>query len=287
MLRRRVLPLLAFVLAAQAVAAPAAAQAPPAAETPPAADQSHDPCGGAGRLLATLNRPTVGYSACAIPRGTVVLEEGYQINAQGGPAASVYAQYPQGFERVGVAKRFELDLIGPNVNRLSTAAGLSTGLSDMGAGFKYEFQPKTRFTYAVDGLYTAPTGAAAFTAGGPTETLNLDVAYALSPSVGLGTTLAAVSTGGARQDGTFGRFGAFDPSFVVTAQMPHEYQLYAELVGQSRIAPDLGGRWYTDFGVQKLVGRDFEIDVEEGVDFTPVLGSRFTYTGVGFGVLLP
>ncbi len=44
-----------------------------------------DPCGGHSRLLATANRPTIGYSACAVKRDTVVFELGYQNEVQGTP----------------------------------------------------------------------------------------------------------------------------------------------------------------------------------------------------------
>ncbi|MDE2573112.1 MAG: hypothetical protein KGM44_11430 [bacterium] len=265
---------------------PPALPIPMAAATPTAPPQAADPCGGNARLLATLNRPTIGFSVCAVPPGSVVLEEGYQINVRRGPDTGVAVQYPQGFERLGLSPRLELDIVGPNLNRSRSSAGDSRGLSDMGLGFKYEFAPKGRFTYAVDGLLTAPTGSGGFSAGGPTQTLNLDISYALTPAIALGTTLSGLAGGGVRADGSLGRFAAFDPSLVITAQMPNAYQFYAELAGQSRVSPDEGGRAFVDFGVQKLIGPCFELDLEEGIGFTPVQGSRFTYTGLGFGVRL-
>src|SRR5690242_16479790 len=46
-----------------------------------------DSCGGPGRLLATANRPTIGYSACAVKKGTAVFELGYQNQSNGTPTA--------------------------------------------------------------------------------------------------------------------------------------------------------------------------------------------------------
>ncbi len=250
----------------------------------PAAD-AKDPCGGSTRLLATLNRPTVGYSACAVPRGAVVLEEGYQNQSQGGTSASVTTTYPQGFERVGIADRFELDLIGPNLNRVRDRSGaVTSGFSDLGLGFKYELPPGGRFTYGVDGLFTAATGSGGFGAGGPTQTLDVDVAYAASPAIGFGTTLAGASSAGFDASGRGARFGYFLPSFVVTAQIPNAYQFYAELVGQTKLAPGGGGHVFSDAGVQKLLGPDLEVDVEYGSSYTPIGGSRFQYIGTGFGL---
>jgi len=247
-------------------------------------------------LLATLNRPTVGYSPCAVPKGAIVLEEGYQNTFAGGPAAQTLSAYPQGFERVGIAQRLELDLIGPSVNRLRGGGSMSSGSSDLGLGFKYELPQKGRFTYALDGLYTAATGTGGFSNGGPTQTLNLDLAYAASPALGFGTTLAAAASSGFFQPGTSatnatlaplpGRYATFDPSVVVTLQRPNYYQFYAELVGQTKMAPRAGGLVYTDFGLQKLLGPYLELDAEYGVDFTPVKGSRFRYVGFGAGIRL-
>ncbi|MBC5799840.1 MAG: hypothetical protein GIX03_10130 [Candidatus Eremiobacteraeota bacterium] len=273
-------------------------EAPPPAPSPSPratlAGLQADPCGGTGRLLATLDRPTVGYSACAVPKGAIVLEEGYQNTFAGGPAAQTSTAYPQGFERVGVARGWELDLIGPNANRQRSSSTITGGYSDMGLGFKYELPQEGRFTYAVDGLVTAATGTGGFSNGGPTQTLNIDVSYAASPAFGIGTTLATAASTGFFEPGTFAtsgtlpavreRYITFEPSLVVTLQWPHDYQLYAELVGQTKTAPRAGGRLYTDFGLQKLLGPYLEIDGEYGIDFTPSNGSRFNYIGVGAGI---
>jgi len=245
-------------------------------------------------LLATLNRPTVGYSPCAVPKGAIVLEEGYQNTFAGGRSAQTTSAYPQGFERVGVAQGLELDLIGPTVNRQRGGSAMSAGYSDLGLGFKYEAPQHGRFTYALDGLVTAATGTGGFSNGGPTQSINLDIAYAASPALGFGTTLATSASTGFFEPGTSTtngtlaqvreRYATFDPSFVVTLQWPNYYQFYAELVGQTKTAPRAGGVVYTDFGVQKLLGPYLELDAEYGIDFTPVRGSRFRYIGIGTGI---
>ncbi len=255
-----------------------------------------DPCGGSTRLLASLDRPTIGFSTCVAPVGSAIIEEGYQLNTQGGPAASVSATYPQGFQRFGILPRLEIDLIGPNFNRVRSDAGISSGFSDLGVGFKYQFQQKTKVQWAIDGLFTAATGASAFTAGGPTEQLNLDIAYPLSANVGIGTTIGFASTSGAPSNAgaatasstasKYSRYGAIIPSIVVTDQVNHLTQFYAEYVNPTKIAPDLGGRSFTDFGIQRLFGQYVEVDAEYGIDFTPVQGSRFRYVGLGFGVYI-
>lgn len=280
--------ILGFALAVAFAPFPAFAATPspvPSATPAPASD----PCGGDARLLATLNRPTVGYSACAVAPGTIVFEEGYQ-NQQGSNAnPSTLIQYPQSFTRIGVKDRFEVDVIGPYFNRLAVPDGTgglnrTSGYQDGGLGVKYEFTPRGRFTVGVDGLYTAPNGSRGFTGGGPTETANVDVAYAATPSFGIGTTLAFLRASGFDASGKQKRYGAFMPSGVLTTQLNDAYQVYAEYVYLSKLAPDQGGRAFVDYGVQHLLGKRFEIDLEQGVSITPDTTLKFSYIGFGFGV---
>ncbi len=125
-----------------------------------------DPCGGPARLLATANRPTVGYSTCAVKKDTLVVELGYQNQQNGTPIdGSVQTQVPQNFSRVGVAKNFELDIIGPNYfatrayGPSAATNGTSHGVTDSGLGFKYELPLQGRWTFAVDGLDLPPNGS--------------------------------------------------------------------------------------------------------------------------------
>ncbi len=265
---------------------PTASNAPVASPSAVATDATDDPCGGPSRLLATLDRPTFGYSACAVPKGSIVLENGYQNQVQGGDSPSVTTTIGQGFQRVGIADRIELDLIAPTFNRSSSGGTLTSGYSDVGLGFKIELPQRGRFTYAVDGLYTAATGTGGFTTGGPSQTLNFDVAYALSPAVGIGSTLGFVSAAGNYTSLTshFERYGFALPSVVVTAQIPNAYQFFVEFVGQTKIGPAQGGRIFTDFGVQKLLSHYFELDAEYGTSFTPVGGARYHAIGFGAGI---
>ncbi len=85
---------------------------------------------------------------------------------------------PQAFTRIGVADRFEFDIIGPNYEAVRAYAPRSAGsdrygVDDSGLGFKYEFVPTGKWTIGVDGLYTAPNGSKFLTAGSASYTGNL------------------------------------------------------------------------------------------------------------------
>ena len=270
--------------------------APTVAPSPAASDAASDPCGGPTRLLATLDRPTFGFSACAVPKGSILLENGYQNQSQGGDSPGVATTIGQGFQRVGIADRVEVDLIAATFNRASSGGVLTKGFSDFGLGLKLELPQRGRFTYAVDGLFTAATGTGGFSTGGPSQTFNFDIAFAASPAIGVGSTLAFSSASGTYTTPTnsiaiapvsrFERYGFVMPSIVVTAQIPNAYQFFAELAGQTKTGPAQGGRFVGDIGVQKLLGRNVGLDAEYGNSFTPINGSRFHYIGFGAGVRL-
>lgn len=232
----------------------------------------------------------MGYSTCAVATGTGVFELGYQNQIDGTTTAgSVQSQFPQNFLRLGLAERFELDVIGPNEIRVRSYAppapgATASGAADSGLGCKFELPPSERWGVAFDALYLPPTGSAAFTAGNATYTANFDAGYSLAPATSLGTTVAFSSTGGYGADGIHARYGLVEPSAVISQRLANAYQLYAEYVFVSKLAPDLGGRAFADFGVQKLLGERTEIDVEYGHAFTAVPALRFDYVGAGLVV---
>ncbi len=277
-----------MIAAAQNVPVPSA----PVASPSPSSGTPEDPCGGDMRLLATLNRPTVGYSACAVPPKSIIFEEGYQVQEQGaGATESIATQYPQSFTRIGVRPGLEVDVIGPYYNTLASPDGKgglirTHGYQDSGLGFKYEFIPRGRYTLALDGLYTAPNGSPGYTAGGATETINLDAAFAATSTFGIGTTLAYWSTSGFNTNGKRSRFEVLMPSAVLTKQLKGFYQLYAEYVYVSKLGPDRGGRAFADYGVQHLLSKHLEIDVELGNSITADPNLKFKYLGIGLGVAL-
>lgn len=261
-----------ILAAVMSLLAVAPSPAPKPAATP-------NPCAG---LLAQLNRPTVGFSPCAVDKGTTVFELGYQ-NTRYAQAPS-RVQIGQGFLRFGVAQRFELDVIGPNEVVQRGAGANVSGLADSGIGFKYGLLQGQHWQLGIDGLYTTPNGVRAFTAGSATLTANLDAGYELTKTLSLGTTLSFASTGGYSSAGVHGTFGTFTPSALLLQQFGHVTQAYVEYVNVSRDAPDVGASSFADTGIQRLIGNGLEIDLEYGRSLSGPAAQRFSYIGAGIGV---
>jgi hypothetical protein len=230
-------------------------------------------------MLATLNRPTIGFSACAVKPHESVWELGYNAVRQADGTRS--GVYPQGFIRFGAAPGLELDAIGPNYITQNSGGMITAGFADSGAGAKYEFFHDGSNVIAFDFLYTVPSGAPAFTAGAPIATLNFDYGRSLSPNAGFATTIGVQSSFAATPNGASSRFASFVPSVAFTIQSNPRTQFYAEAFGQTKIRPDGGTLFGLDGGVQYLLAPNFEIDGEFGETVTDLVRARYFGAGIG------
>ena len=263
-----VTPLLTLVIVAATAASPSPSPAP-------------DPCGGATtNLLAALNRPTIGFSACAVKPRQSVWEIGYNNVAQSD--GSHVAIYPQGFIRFGVARRLEFDIVGPLYAVQQFQGTVQRGFLDTGIGAKYEFFQDESSVAAADLLYSMPTGAANFTAGAPIATLNLDYGRALSPVSGFATTIGIQSSYSQDLNGRSARFTSLVPSIAFTTQTNPRTQFYAEAFGQTRIRPDGGTLFGINGGIQYMLLPCLEIDAELGQTATDLAHAH--YLGFGLGL---
>lgn len=220
---------------------------------------SPDPCADSGRtgMLATIDRPTVGFSACAVKRNDVLAEFGYANQTDAGGATPAY---PQGLIRYGAAPNLELDVLGPS------------GHFDSGAGLKYELRHDASGSEAIDFLYTAPNGAPGYSAGYAVETVNFDA----------GTSLGGTWSGGITLGYQMGAVSALLPSAVVVKQFTPSSQAYVEAFGATRTRPGGGWRIGYDAGLQYLLNDRLEVDAEAGTTASDQTHAH--YLGFGFGV---
>ena len=240
-----------------------------------------DPCGGGTtNLLATLNRPTIGFSACAVKPHESLWELGY-VNASQSDGSHA-ALYPQGFIRFGGAPRLEWDIVGPNYAVANAGGVIQRGFADAGVGAKYEFFSGPSDTAALDLLAVFPTGSPLFTAGAPVTTLNFDYGHSLSSDAGFATTIGVQSSFAQTLDGRASRFTSLLPSAAFTIQSNPRTQFYVEWYGQTRIRPDGGTLFGVNGGIQYMLRPNVEIDAEIGQTVTDL--ARAHYFGFGIGV---
>ena len=228
-----------------------------------------------GGLLAILNRPTIGFSTCAVAPHHFVGEFGIQNTVD---AAGSNLSLGQGFVRYGLGHGFEADINAPNVIAGSTVP--FAGLQDLGIGLKWQFLDRPTLGGAFDLLQSFPTARAGVSLGAPSTTLNLDLATALGPRAGLGMTLAAIDSSGFGSRGRR-RYMAFQPSMALTDLLTPRLQVYLEGVALSRTAPDAPGAFTLDGGFQYAATPRLELDIE-GAQSTSA-GIHSHYFGLGFG----
>ncbi|MHB8742130.1 MAG: transporter [Sulfuricaulis sp.] len=249
-----------------------------------------DPCGGSSMLLATLDRPTVGDSSCVVPRGRIVLEAGIQRAALSGTPGGQFATLPNAELRFGLPDQSELVWLPPNLqyqhNKAGSgsAAGTAHGFSATTLGLKHEIGYNAQWQETIEDLVTAPSGSPLYGSHGWGDAASGIVSYSpggpfgLSLMLGISSQTAPTAAGG-------NRFNSINPDIVVTWLSNPRLQFYGEVYGQSRTAYAQGSGFDADGGVQYLLDRKWEVDLEEGIRLHGELGGFERYTGIGLGAL--
>lgn len=263
----------------------AGAKAHAAAPAVPAA-----PCTGPSAMLALLDRPTVSDSSCVVPDGMGVLEAGITLGLLSGSPGGSTDTGPNAELRWGLPDHSELVWLPPNFQyqRSSAAPGvpaaMARGFGPTTLGIKHEFGYTAHWQWTAETLATIPSGDRAYGSPGLGVAANAIVSYSsdgpFGASLMLGVTseTAPSATGGQR-------YLSINPDFTVTWQSSPRLQFYAEVYGQSHTGHGQGWGSDADGGVQYLITRRFEVDLEEGVRLQGNLGGFSHYTGAGMGLL--
>jgi hypothetical protein len=256
------------------------------APLPEAADS--DPCAASkiSALLSLLDRPTVSDSACAVPTGYFVLEMGYQHSNVRGAGGGWVDNYPQAELRYGLPGGNEFKVLASNYNRQRTGipAAASSGLSATSIGFKHELGYTSKWLGSLEAILTLPSGNNVFGSRGTGASFNGIVAYSLTDQIGLSLQLG-VSSQTEPESAGGGRFTSFTQFLTATWNPLERLQFYGEVFGQTKTAPHEGAGYNFDGGVQYIVARWLEVDIEEGIRLSGNLGGFTHYIGVGMGVL--
>jgi len=216
----------------------------------------------------------------------VVLELGFIRANLRGEGSGKADSYPQAEVRFGLPGRNELKILAPNYTsqRLRTPQEPSSGLSAASIGFKHELGYTGKWLGSVEAVLTLPSGNDVFGSRGLGTTVNGIVAYSLSAHVGLSLQLGISSlTDSVLAGGR--RFTSFNQFLTATWNPIERLQLYGEFYGQTKTARSEGAGYNFDGGLQYLVTRWLEADLEAGVRLTGNLGGFTHYYGVGIGIL--
>ncbi len=241
---------------------------------------AEDPC--AGSLLALLDRPTVSFSTCVVPKGRVVLEMGFQHATLRGQGDGKVDNYPQAEFRAGLPGKNEFVLLSPNYTSQRSGDEDSAGWSATTLGIKHSLGYNSHWQGAFIALFTLPSGSQSFGSRGLGVAVNGIASYSFTEQTGLSLQLG-VSSQTDPQSAGGGRFTSFISNLVFTWQPTTRLQFYSELFGQSKTGPGKGAGYNADGGAQYLLAPSWEVDLEGGVRLTGDLGGYTHYYGAGMG----
>lgn len=234
-----------------------------------------NPCGGPSGLLAELDRPTVGDSACTVKSGRAIVEFGYADAHTGGEETQ---NGPQAELRFGLPDHNEFVLLPPNATFTDGGTPANTQYSATVMGLKHEWGYTRRLIYTGEILLTTPTSTTTPASGtGWGAAANGIVGLSLTHAVAVGLMLGVTSL----YDQENRRYTSLNPDFTATWLLDPRWQLYGEIYGQSHVAYGAGSGWDCDGGVQYLVSRRIEVDAEVGQRLSGALGGYRNYWGVG------
>ena len=247
-----------------------------------------DSCAGPYALLNILDRPTISDSVCAVKKGKILTELGYDYQIETGNDFNTLETLPQIELRYGTGHNIELKLFPPNYKLLTTyTAGKTSrifGYSNAGLGVKYEFEYGKKWGIAADTAVMFPSGTTDFGSNGTGVIVNGIFAYNINADISVGV-----------QIGLFHLFNpvysiqqtSVNPIIVVTDQLNQitdRLQIYAECYNTIDIMHDNGIMSSIDAGVQYLLSQDIEIDLEAGHNLADIPYNNTTYVGFGTGV---
>jgi hypothetical protein len=236
------------------------------------------PCGGPTDLLSIVNRPSQGDNACVAPVNSTILETGYQYLdlLDGGSIQN----YPQGFVRIGLDNKFEIDFLLPNYVHQKFQHQSERGFNASILGIKHEISSSSNLVISIDSYVILPSGSAAFgsrSVGGIFNgvfTYNLNSEISLSGMLGGSTSSQSIEEGGEY-------YSSINPDLVLSWSK-EKINIYGEIYGQSKTAPDQGSGFNMDAGVLYSLRKNIVIDLSIGKRISGELFgfTRYISTGI-------
>lgn len=235
-------------------------------------------CGGPSDLLLFVNRPSVADSACVVPDKSVVLELGYQYQVL--IDEGIQQNFPQTQLRLGLADRFEFNVILPNYNHQTVHP--YTGFNASAIGMKHEIEANETWILSIDGSVILPSGSASFgekRVGGLFNGIfnyNVTSEISLLGMLGISTQTQSINDGGQR-------YSSINP-YVDLSWSKEKISIYGEIYGQSKTGPENGSGFNLDTGVLYEVKKNIVIDLEVGQRLSGELFGFSRYIGTGIAI---
>jgi hypothetical protein len=244
------------------------------------AETPENPCGGPSALLSIINRPTVGDSACVVPLKKIVVETGTQYQQLLGQGSQI--NIPEAVFRLGLPADTEFVFILPNFIHQTIAP--YSGFTTSAIGLKHEVGYAKNWVASAEAYFIIPGGSAAFGSHGAGAVVSAIVNYIPKPAWSFTFLLSAVTQTESSSAGG-GRFNSLNPDLVLSYSATEILNFYAEVYGQSKVAPGEGSGFNADAGLIYLPRPDIAVDIELGQRLSGNLYGFSHYLGAGLSLL--
>lgn len=240
-----------------------------------------DPCGGPAALLNIADRPSAGDSACVVPYKKVVMEFGYQYQELT-HSAGHQQNFPEAVFRLGLPADNEFVVVLPN--RILQSDVPRAGSTATIVGLKHELGYNQFWLAAIESLVALPNGSAAFGSKGTGLAINGILSYAFNDRYNATFMLGGSTATTPSMDGGK-RYSSVNPDLVLTYSATEFINVYGEIYGQTKTAPDETSGYNFDGGLLYLVSPHAMVDIEVGHRVSGNLAGFHQYVGTGFAIM--
>jgi Putative MetA-pathway of phenol degradation len=222
------------------------------------------------------DRPDFTESTDAVPRGHFQIEAGYTYSHDSTAGGTGSHTAGEVLLRIGLLNDVELRIEWPNFERLAVAGASTTGLSDIGIGFKYKLveQRGMRPHFGVIGQIRAPTGSASFSSEGVDPAVKLLWAYDVTERVSIAGNVNLESV-----TESSNRVFQMSASGSIGLAVTEEFGAYVEYFGFYPVDQGADTTHFVNTGLTYLITNNFQLDARVGVG----LNGRAEDVFVGFG----
>lgn len=243
------------------------------------ANNDDTPCSGSNNLLALVDRPSYGDSACVVPQHNSLLESGYQYQSLlgGGNLQNV----AETVYRYGLADQFEIVMTFPAYihQNITPKAGFTAG----SVGVKHQLSANQKWVTTIEGLLTLPSGSSSFGSKEPGGAVNGIISYDITPAIGI-TGMFGISSQSEPAYSGGQSYTSFNP-YLVLSWTKDRAVFFIEVYGQSSTGPQQGSGFNMDGGVLYLVKKNITVDLEVGQRLSGSLFDFNQYIGTGVAIL--